>query len=110
MISAEILDQFELDAENRSVLLRGNLIVVDVAAAVNRAHEIFTAPFDPLHRLSDLHGHEAHESLFGMDIQLASEAAAHFRRHDAETVLLNAEHLRNERAHEMWDLGRRVER
>ena len=80
MIRAEILNQFELDAENGSVALGRDFVIIDMAAAVDRASEVFASRFDPLNRLADLHGDEAHQRFFGVDVQLAAESAADFRR------------------------------
>ena len=92
MIGAQILNQLQLHAEHGAVLLRGDLVVVHVAAAVNGAEEVLAPRFDPLHRLADLHGDEAHQRLFGVDVQLAAEAAADFGRDHAQPVFRQAQH------------------
>ena len=57
-----------------------------------------------------LHGDEAHKRLFGVDVQLAAEAAAHFGGDHAQVILGHAEHLRHQRAQQVRDLRRGVQR
>ena len=110
VVGAEILDEFQAQAEHGAVSLGGDLVVIDVAAAVDGGEEILAAGFDPLHRLADLHGDEAHQRFFGVDVELAAEAAADLGRDDAQAVFGQAEHLRDERAHEVRNLRGRIER
>ena len=77
---------FSLMPEHGAVALGGELVIIHVAAAVNGAQEILAARFDPLHRLADLHGDEAHQRFFGVDVELAAEAAADFRRDHAQAI------------------------
>src|SRR6266849_3249970 len=80
-----------------------------MAAAVDGAKEVFAARFDPLYGFTDLHGDEAHKSFFGIDIEFAAEAAAHFRRNHEHTILGDAEHLGDKSSQQVRDLRRRVE-
>ena len=110
MIGAEILNELELDAENRAVFLGGDFVVIHVAAAVNSASEVFATALDPLHRLADLHRDETHQGLFGVNVQLAAESAADFGRNHAQPVFFQAEHLRHQRPHQMGNLRGCVQR
>ena len=110
VIGAQILDQLQLQAEDGAVAFGGDFVVIHVAAAVNGALEILAAGFDPLHGLADLHGHEAHERFFGVDVELAAEAAADLGRDHAQAVLVHAEHLRDQRAQQVRNLSGGVER
>jgi hypothetical protein len=70
VIRAEVLDELHLHAEDGAVAVGGEFEIVDVAAAVGGAGEILTARFDPLDGLAELHRDKAHQSFFGVDIQL----------------------------------------
>ena len=94
VVSAEILNDFELQAEDGAVAFGGDFVVIDVAAAVDGGQEVFAAGFDPFDGLADLHGDEGHERFFGIDVELAAEAAADFGRDEAEAVFFEAQHAR----------------
>ena len=104
MISAQVLDDMELDSENGAIPLGGHFVVIDVPAAVDGAEEILAARLDPFHRLVDFHRHEAHQRLLGVDVEFAAESAADLRSHDAQSILFKAQHLRHQRSHEMRNL------
>ena len=110
MVGAEILDQLQLDPEDGAVALGGDFVVIHVAAAVNGASEVFAPAFDPLHRLSDFHGDEAHERFFGVDVELAAESAADFGRHHAQPVFFEPQHLRHQRAQQVRNLSGGMQR
>src|SRR5260370_30381708 len=104
MIGAEILDKLELQSEDRAIALGGDLVIIHVAAAVDGTQKILGGGFDPLHGLADLHGDEAHQRLFGIDVELAAKSAAHFGRNHAKAVFSDAQHLRDESAQKVRDL------
>ena len=109
VVRAQILNQLQLEAEHGAVALGGELEIIHVAAAVNGAEEILAARFDPLHRLADAHGDEAHQRLFGVDVELGAEAAADFGRDHAQQVLAHAENPRHQRAQQVRDLRGGIE-
>src|SRR6516162_8952202 len=110
MKGTQVLNNLELDSEDGAVALGGDFVVVDVAAAVNRAGEVFAPRFDPLDGFVDLHGDETHQGFFSVDIELAAETATNFGSHDAQTVFFEAEHRRHQSAHQMGNLGGGVDR
>ena len=110
MIRPKILNELQLQAQHSAVAFRRKLEVIDVSAPVDRAQEVFPAGFDPLHRFMNFHGDEAHQRLFGINIELAAEAATHLRSDHSQPVLRDAEHLRHKRSHQMRNLRRRTQR
>ena len=110
VIRAQVLNQLEPQTQNRAVAASRNLVIINVTAAVDGAQKILAARLDPLHGLADFHGHKAHERFFGVNIQLAAEAATHFRCDHAHPVFRKAQHLRHQRTQQVWNLRGRVER
>src|SRR5690242_19952043 len=108
MIGAKVLDELQPDAENRAIAFRRHFVIIHMAAPMDSAHEILAARFDPLNGLTDLHRHEAHQRLFGVDVQLTAKSTADLGRYYMQTVFRKPEHLRYERPHKVWDLGRRI--
>ncbi len=56
-----------------------------------------------------LHRDEAHERLFGVNVQLAAEPAADLGSDHAQAVLFQAQHQRHQRPHQVGDLRGRVQ-
>ena len=52
-----------------------------------------------------LHGDEAHQRLFGVDVELGAEAAADLGRDDAQQILRHAENAGDQGAQQVRDLG-----
>ena len=97
-------NELQLHPQDRAVAVGGELDVIDVPAPVSRRSEVLTAGFDPLDGFADAHGDEAHQGLFRVDVELASETAADLRRNDTQAVLRYAEHQRHQRADQVRNL------
>src|SRR5215470_13127779 len=108
MVGAAILKQFQLETQDRAVFLGGEFEVIHVAAPVNRRLEVFTARFDPFHGPTDHSCYKTHERFFGVNVELATEAAADFGRYYTQPVLREPQHSGNKRTHQMWNLRRGI--
>ena len=104
-MGADVLDEFELDAEDGAVFASGDFVVVDMAAALGGGLKMFPSAFDPFDGYAELAGEEADEELFGVDVGLAAEAAADFGSNDAHFVLGDAENGGGDGAEEVGNLG-----
>ena len=98
------------DADDRAVLLRGHLDVLDVIAAVDRAAVVLGPRLGPLDRAAALLRREDHHRVLGIVRDLAAEAAAHLGRDDADLVLGDAGVEREQEADDVRVLGRHPER
>ena len=98
------------EPEDATVVRRGELDLLDVIAAVGRGLIVLRARLDPFHRPSELHRAERRDEV-SLDLRnLAAEAAADFRRHDAQAILRHAGHRRQDEAHDVRILRRVPER
>ncbi len=78
------------------------LDVLDLAAAVGGGDGVLAAGLVPAHRPAQLEGQGDAEQLFGVDVELAAEAAAHSGSDDAELVL---GHAQGDGGHHLQDVG-----
>src|SRR5207245_4946552 len=70
MIGAHICEYTSAQAENRAVLLKGKLHVVERVAAVDRRHKIFPAAFVPFHGASGFHRQPGNDAFYTVYVQL----------------------------------------
>ncbi len=82
-----------MQADDCAVVLGRDLDIVDHVAPVHGVHQVLLPALDPLDRAARHHGHVGHDEIFGQDIQLGAEAAAHVRRDHAHVIFGDAEHL-----------------
>ena len=86
------------------------LPVADVVASVGGGEVVFLAALDPLDGLGEVLGNDEGDDLFGVQVELAAEAAAHVRRDYADLVLGVAGDQRKQQPHQVGNLRRRPER
>ena len=71
---------------------------ISTSSTMSRPWTVFCrfsrAALDPLDGAARDDREQGHDEVFGQDVQLAAEAAAHVGRDDAHVVLWEAEHLR----------------
>ena len=107
MISAEIRNDVVAQSGDCAIVLHADFDRADLCAAMNRGLHIFTARLDPLHRFAKLDRNPTEQSLFRINIQLRSEAAADFRRDDSQLVFGDADHQSELGSQQMRNLRRR---
>src|SRR5579875_1674888 len=77
-VSTHVGDAMNLQTGDAPLFRCGDFDVVNLPAPVNGDSEILIAFLDPFDRASQLHGGEGGNHLFGIEVELGSEAAAHF--------------------------------
>ena len=109
-VGAHVGEQLDLQSQQRAVLPRRDLDVLDLVAAVRGGLVVLAARLGPLDRAAELAGDHQRQHLLGVDVELGTEAAAHVRRDDADLVLRDAGHQGQHHAQDVRDLRGRVER
>ncbi len=109
-VRSEIGDRARADAEDRAVVADRELVLADLIASVDRRGRVVAARLDPLHRTPQPHRQVRDERFLGVHVQLRAEAAAHLGRDDPQFVLGDANHRRQQRPQQMWNLRRRPDR
>src|SRR6266545_8396122 len=107
MISAKIREYVVTKAGNSSICFATNLKVSNLPAPMSSCLNVLAPPFNPLNWFNQLHGDPTKQSFFGVDIQLGTETATHFRRDHAQLVFRNTNHQRELCAQQVRDLCRR---
>ena len=77
---ADVRDRLPLERQHASVVLEGDLDLLDVAAPVGHAEEVLGAGFGPLDRPAELTGDPAQERFLRIGRDLGSEAATDLGR------------------------------
>ncbi len=109
-VRADVGEHAPAQRDELAVLLVGGLDLVDVAAAVGRVHQVLGARLGPLHGPPERARDPRQQTLFGVDGDLAAEAAADLGRDHADPHFGEAEALGELLLHEMRNLSRRPDR
>ena len=92
IISPHICRDRVFETEDRTVVFHRKFDIPGLIASVNRMHKILTPPLNPLHGLPEIFRHMPEQGFFGIHIEFATKATAHFRRDNAHMVLGHTEH------------------
>ena len=90
-----------LQAGYGAVAVAGYLPVADVVASVRGGEEVLLAALDPLDGLGEVLGDDEGDHLFGVQVELAAEAAAHVGSDYAYLVLGVAGDQREQQPHQV---------
>ena len=110
VVRAHVGEQLHAHAAQLPLLRRGQLDVLDHAAAVDGGDVRLGTLLDPLHRRAELARDGEAERLLGVDVQLRAEAAADVGCDHAELGLGDPERQRERRPQDVRDLRRRPDR
>ena len=110
VVRAHVGEQLHAHAAQLPLLRRGELDVLDHAAAVDRGDVRLGPLLDPLHRRAELPRDREAERLLRVDVQLRAEAAADVGCDHAELPLGNPERQRERRPQDVRDLRRGPDR
>ncbi len=98
------------DGEHLAVLRGRDLALHVVVAGEARGDQVLRARLDPLDRLADQERRRGRDDVAGVDRHLVAEAAADVRRDDADLLLGQTRHQREQRAVRVRGLARQVDR
>src|SRR5437763_14807589 len=74
---------------------------------MNSRLDVFSASLGPFYRTVELESEVTEQPFLGVDVEVAAEASAHFRRDHSHLLLRQLEHVRKMALEDVWDLGRR---
>ena len=109
-VSAEARIDRAADARHLTVVHHRQLDVFDMVTPVDGGDVILGACLRPFHRPAGLHRSPGSERFVGVDGDLGAEAAAHFRRDNADFMLRHTRHTADEQAVDVRVLRRAPER
>ena len=92
-VGAHVGEDLRPHAEQGSVAPRRQLDVVPLLARVGGGREVLAPGLHPLDRPGEAHGQQGQHQLFGVDLLLDAEPPADVRRHHADPVLVETEHV-----------------
>jgi hypothetical protein len=92
-VGAEIADGLGLEPKEAAVPVERQRRLGDLITAVVIGQEAFAAVGGPLHRPAEPPRRPQHQHLLGIGVDLHAEAAAHVRRHHAQPLARQAEHV-----------------
>src|ERR1700730_9918108 len=109
-VRSDVGDYLRSDSENRAVIPDRNLAFRDLVTPVDGGCCVFAPTLYPFDWPVEAHREMTDYDLFGVKIELRTEAAADLRGHHTQLVLRDANEIREQSADEVWDLGRSPER
>ena len=104
MVRPKVGDDAALQAHHPTVGLDVNLENIHLVASVDGCLQILAPALDPFHRPPELLRCEAGHGFFAINVELAAERPAHFRRDDAAACLVRSGHHGQVRLQQVRDL------
>src|SRR5699024_7409346 len=78
-IAAHVIDQVDLQAEQRPISGQAKLHVIRLLPGMVDRHKVFHAVLNPLYWPLQLHGRKWHEEILGIKLATGAETTAHIR-------------------------------
>ena len=104
IISPHISRNRVFETENRAIVFDREFDIPGLIASVNRVQKVLTATFYPLDGLHEIFRHMPEQGFFGIHIEFATKATAHFGRDNAHMIFGHIEHNGYLRAQKMGNL------
>src|SRR5690242_15977121 len=105
VVGAHVSQDSGAEAKDGAVLLQRQFQVVDGVATVDRHQQTFAASFGPLNGPAEPDGEPGDDAVFGVHVELAAKAAAHFGGDHAHRSFRQPDHERHLGLEQVGDLG-----
>src|SRR6516165_2717534 len=104
-VRPDVGNQLCSNREQRTVFPKRYFVIGELIAAVDGRRRVFATALDPLDWPVDAYCKVADYRFFRVEIELRTESAADLRGYDPEFVFRDIDHAREERTHQVRNLG-----
>ena len=109
-VSPGVADHRPAHAAQLACVVETDFEIPVLIAFLDRSHQVLAPVFDPFDRATEQHAGSGNRHFLRIKNKLAAEAAAHVGRDDANAIFIETEHLHDEEAGLVGELGRTPDR